>query len=191
MPPSPRTGWLWRLGPPAAAAMREVRAGVPWEAGVTEAMAEPGERGLHPAAPLGTFLNESLCQSAFCCVTSQPKTEWLKASHYLSTILRVGNACGLRAWSCCPACVCSRCAAAVAREAAGPCEAALLGCLDAWTVLTYGHVSPAGLLRLLLIGVAEGFLGKTRYGRPQVTGAFSASPGNLAALGCAESGVIC
>ena len=58
-------------------------------------------------------------------------------------------------------------------------------------VLTYGHVSPAGLLRLLLIGVAEGFLGQTRYGRPQVTGAFSASPGNLAALGCAESGVIC
>lgn len=53
-------------------------------------------------------------------------------------------------------------------------------------VLTYGHVSPAGLSRLFLIGVVEGFLGQTRCGRPQVTGTFSASPGNLAALGCRE-----
>ena len=72
------------------------------------------------------------------------------------------------------------------RKAAGSCETALLGCLGGWVVLTYGHVSPAGLSRLFLIGVVEGFLGQTRCGRPQVTGTFSASPGNLAALGCRE-----
>ena len=141
------------------------------EAGAAEALAEPGERGLDPTAPFSTFLG-SLCQPAFCCVTSQPKTEWLKA-----TVLTCRRFCG---WQCmwprdspaALACVCSRCAAAEDRKAAGSSAMALLGCLDGWMVLTYGHVSPAGLFRVILVGVVGEFLGQTRYGRPQVTALF-------------------
>lgn len=141
---------------------------VVWEAGAAEAVAEPGERGLHPAAPLSTFLMEPVSVSFLLC-KSQPKAEWLKA-----TVTTCRRFCGWRCtWpqdsSAAPACVCSRCAAAVDRKAAGASETALLGRLGGWRVPTCGHVSPAGLFRVILIGVVEEFLGQTRYGRPQVT----------------------
>lgn len=81
------------------------------------------------------------------------------------------------------ACVCSRCAAAVGRKAAGSSELASLGCLDGWMVLTYGRASPAGLFRVILVGVAEEFSGQTRYGGPQVTALFQPLPATSQLVG--------